>query len=77
MGKKVKNKETPGQSFSNGKWHISVTTVGEMVRELSKLDPALPVECSLSDGVDLVVFNRGQDTVHLGFGALGDWVDDE
>lgn len=59
--------------FSNGKWHKNVTTVGEMVRELSLLDPSIPVKEGFSDSVDIVVFNRDEDDIQVGFDEGGEW----
>lgn len=51
--------------FSNGKWHKYVTTVGEMIAELSRLDPELAVRHGFDEGADLVVFNRTRPDAHL------------
>jgi hypothetical protein len=59
--------------FSNGKWNKNVTTVGEVIAELSLLDPELPVHSSFVDSVDLVVFNRKQDDKHLSFEDGEQW----
>jgi len=62
--------------FSNGKWHKNVTTVGEMVQELSLLDPDIPVKEGFSDSVDIVVFNRDGDDIQVGFDEGGEWGED-
>jgi hypothetical protein len=59
--------------FSNGKWNKNVTTVGEVVAELSLLDPDLPVHSSFVESVDLVVFNRNQEDKHLEFCDGEEW----
>ena len=66
-----------GEAFSNGKWHINVVTVGEVVAELSLLDPTLPVHSSFIDSVDIVVFNRDREDIHVSFEDGEEWTQDE
>lgn len=63
--------------FSNGKWCINVKTVGEAVKELSLLDPALPIDQGYDvKGADIVVMNRDQDDTHVQFAEGGFWDED-
>lgn len=59
--------------FSNGEWNKNVKTVGEMIDELSLLDPNLPVKQGFSESVDIVVFNRNRDDVQVAFEEGGSW----
>ena len=60
--------------FSNGKFHIQVKTVGEAVKELSLLDPDLPMDQEYDgEGSDLVVMNRKSDDTHLHIDGGGFW----
>jgi hypothetical protein len=62
--------------FSNGKWCINVNTVGEAIRELSLLDPELPLNQEYEGrGCDIVVMNRSTD-MHVAFAEGGFWDDD-
>jgi hypothetical protein len=62
--------------FSNGKWNINVSTVGEAIRELSLLDPELPLNQEYEDkGCDIVVMNRSSD-IHVAFAEGGFWDED-
>ena len=63
--------------FSNDKWHINCETVGDVIDELSNLPRDLPVKSSFTDSVDLVVFNRKQDDVHLAFEDGEEWDDED
>jgi len=52
--------------FSNGETHIQVKTVGEAIKELSLLDPNLPMDQGYDgEGSDLVVMNAKQADAHL------------
>lgn len=62
--------------FSNSGWSIKAMTVGDMIEELQKLPPDMSVELFPSQGVDLVVFNRGMKEEHLGFKEAGSWSED-
>lgn len=61
--------------FSNGNWCKNVKTVGEVIAELSLLDPDLPVCMGFDDsvGADLVVFNRDKPDKHLEFCDGKEW----
>ena len=60
--------------FSNGKFHIQVKTVGEAIKELSLLDPSLPMDQEYNGrGSDLVVINRKDADAHLHIGEGGFW----
>jgi len=59
--------------FSNGKWHKNVTTVGEVIAELSLIDPDTPVKSSFVDSVDLVFFNRLKADPHIAFEDGEEW----
>jgi hypothetical protein len=64
--------------FSNGKWCINVKTVGEAIRELSLLDPTLPMDQDYDgNGADIVVLNRDQSDRHVQFSGGGFWDEDE
>lgn len=42
-------------------------TVGELMQELAKLPPELPIKLSFEDGVKPVVYNAKYDDRHLSF----------
>jgi hypothetical protein len=64
------------KAFSNGKWAITVHTVGELIDELSRLPRDLPVDQEYEGrGSDLVVINRDSDA-HIRLDEAGFW-DDE
>lgn len=64
--------ETP---FSNGKWHITVKNVGQLIDELSRLPRELRVAQEGETGADVCVHNRGQRDVHLELDEAGMWDD--
>ena len=64
--------ETP---FSNGKWHITVKNVGQLIDELSRLPRDLRVMQDAAPGADLCVYNRGQRDVHVEVNEAGFWDD--
>jgi hypothetical protein len=62
--------------FSNGKWCINVSTVGEAIRELSLLDPELELNQEYEGkGCDIVIMNRDSD-IHVEFAEGGYWDED-
>lgn len=63
------------ERFSNGQWSKNVQNVGELMDELSRLPRDLPTKVSLSESVDLVVFNRNTEHAHLSFEGGGEWDD--
>lgn len=63
--------------FSNGGWSVKAMTVGDIIKEISRLPPTMKVEHFPKMGVDLIVFNRGASDEHLGFEEAGFWSDDE
>lgn len=63
--------------FSNDKYRINCTTVGDVIDELIRLPRDLPVELADSGSIELVVFNRNQDDVHLAFEKYDDWNDED
>jgi hypothetical protein len=69
--KKTKNKLD--KAFSNGSWTINCKTVGDVIKELQRLPPELPVHQGFEDSVDLVVFNRDRADVHVSFAEGGEW----
>lgn len=73
----MSNTTTTENRFSNGKWSVMCMTVGEMVAELSRLNPDMPVEEFPSKGLDLVIFNRDQKDEHLSIDEAGMWSEDE
>lgn len=64
------------QAFSNGKWNVNVSTVGELIDELSRLPRTLAVKSGFADSADVVVFNRDSEPF-LELQDGGDWADDE
>jgi hypothetical protein len=64
------------ECFSNGKWNKNVTTVGEMVDEMSRLPRGLKVKQGFSPSADLVVFNRDGVDRHLSMDEGGQWDED-
>jgi hypothetical protein len=65
------------KAFSNGKWTMTVSTVGELVDELNRLPRDLPTKLGFAEATDIVVFNRGSDDAHVSFEEGGDWDEDE
>ncbi len=63
--------------FSNGKWNKNVSTVGELISELSLIDPDMPIQQGFSDSVDIVIFNRDQDDRHIEFEDGETWCNDD
>ncbi len=64
------------QRFSNDNWHKNVTTVGEMIDELSRLPRDLPIKQDFSNSADLVLFNRYSSDCHLSVDEGGTWSDE-
>ena len=63
--------------FSNGSWNIEVSTVGELIDELSLLDEDMPVEQGRSQSVDIVIHNHTTAEPFVGFDDGGEWGQDE
>ncbi len=63
------------QAFSNGKWSVSVNTVGDLIKELQRLPPELAVNQGMGEGVDVTVFNRNLENPQVGFSEFGEWAD--
>jgi hypothetical protein len=63
--------------FSNGSWAVNVTTVGEMVDELSRLPKDMPVQGVLEDTVDAVIMNRRYASAFVAFEEGGEWTAEE
>lgn len=64
--------------FTNKKWTINVKTVGEAVKELSLLDPSIPMDQGYDgNGTDIVVMNIDYPDIHIHFDDGGQWPDDE
>lgn len=61
--------------FSNGGWAVNVETVGELIKELQRLNPDTPVLDTVS-GADVVLFNRDMAGEHVGFAEGGEWTED-
>lgn len=61
------------EHFSNGKTAKNVTTVGEVIAELSQLPGELPVRSSFGRSIDLVLFNINKKDRHLAFEDGGDF----
>ena len=61
--------------FSNGKTNITVRTVGEAVKELSLLDPSIPMDQDYDNGgSDLTVMNTGDHgEIHVYVAEGGFW----
>ena len=52
---------------------VNVKTVGDMIKQLQKLPKTLPVRTGGGESVDLVIFNRAEKSIHLGFEEGGEW----
>jgi len=63
--------------FSNESWAVNVTTVGEMVDELSRLPKDMPVQGVLEDTVDAVTMNRRSASAFVAFEEGGEWTAEE
>ena len=61
--------------FSNGKQHITVKTVGQLIDELSRLPRELRVMQEHENGADVVVYNNGRPDCHLALDEAGLWDD--
>ena len=59
--------------FSNGELHKNVQTVGDVVRELSRIDQSMRVKNGFSESVDITIFNQGDDDEHVTFCDGGEW----
>lgn len=63
--------------FSNGEWCINVKTVGEAIKELSLLDPSLPMDQGYNgEGADIAIMNRDREDVHVQVAEGGYWIAD-
>lgn len=60
--------------FSNDDWKINVKTVGDLVKELSRLPQNMPCHQDFSDSTDICVFNRTTDPF-VEFQSGGEWAD--
>lgn len=61
-------------AFSNGKSVKNVRTVGQLIEELQRLPPSLPVDQGYDDdGTDIVIFNIESGSPHVSFAEGLDW----
>jgi hypothetical protein len=51
---------------------VTIDTVEDLIKELECLPPKLPVKQG-SFGADLVLFNRGDQDMYVGFDERGEW----
>ena len=63
------------EKFSNGKHHITVETVGQLVDELNRLPRTLRIMQEHESGADVVVYNNGRPDCHLALDEAGMWDD--
>lgn len=59
--------------LSNGKTAMQFHNIGDLVAELNRLDPDIPLRQCRNEGVDLVLFNAGSSTEHVSFRAAGEF----